>query len=222
MAVYDLEEQEQIENLKAWWQKYGNRLTLLLCAIAIASISWQSWRWYQNKQSGEAGVLYANLGQAIAQDEADQVRRLGGELSKRYGSTDFAPIGIMLSAKYYVLKGDLETAKVQLLWVAEHDGHELADLARLRLAGILLDEKDYAGALRELAHKPAAAFAAAYAELEGDIGVEQGEPEKAKAAYQKALELRKADLREAGAQDENAVEIAFPILRQKLDALGGA
>jgi predicted negative regulator of RcsB-dependent stress response len=233
MAAYDLEEQEQIANIKAWWQTYGTRITIYICVIALAVVGWQGWNWRQHKQAAQAGVVYASLYQAIGSNNPMQARSLVGELTENFSGTAYAPMGALLAAKYAFESGDAKTARAQLDWAVEHSKGELADLAYLRLAALLLDEKAYDEALSKLAHKPADAFAATYAELKGDILVAQEKPAEARTAYQAALQALKdkdAEAKEttadAAATDANAeeqpespVEI---ILQQKLDALGAA
>ncbi|MDR1850149.1 MAG: tetratricopeptide repeat protein [Zoogloeaceae bacterium] len=229
MAVYDLEEQEQIENFKAWWNRYGTLVTWILCVLAIASVGWQGWQWRQNKLSAEAGTIFMSLQQAINSDNVPQVKLLAGELTEKFGSTSYAPLGVLLAAKHAILMDDPQTARLQLAWVVKHGGHEITDIARLRLAGLLLDAREYEGALRELEPKPAAAFAAAYAELRGDIHVAEGKLEEARAAYREAVSLQQQALNEKAGEEkkgtpaEDTVEEPqiSPLLQQKLDALGG-
>lgn len=228
MAAYDLEEQEQIANIKAWWQIYGTRITIYICVIALAVVSWQGWNWRQHKQASQAGVVYAALYQAIGSNNPMQVRSLVGELTEKFSGTSYAPMGALLAAKYAFESGDAKTARAQLDWAAENSKDELADLAYLRLAALLLDEKAYDEALGKLARKPADAFAPAYAELKGDILVAQEKPAEARIAYQEAVKALKTrddeateTIDEARSEEkpENPAEI---ILQQKLDALGGA
>jgi predicted negative regulator of RcsB-dependent stress response len=224
MATYDLEEQEQIENLKAWWNRYGNTLTIVICLLAAAVIGWQGWQWRQNQISGEASVLFANLQGAISTNDTQKIRLITGELTGKYGSTSFASLGLMLAARHAVLVNDTDTARLQLAWVAKQGGHELADLARFRLAGLLLDIKDYEGAKAELAHSPAQAYVALYAELRGDVAVMEGDVSAAKIAYEEAIRLQEEkSQREAAEADVAAPSLAVsPLLLQKRDALNGA
>lgn len=216
MAVYDLEEQEQIDNLKAWWHQHGNLITWTISALAVAVVSWQGWNWYQSQQAAQAGALYGALQQALAKDETQKVRTLAGELTEKFGSTAYAPMGAMIAARQSVAAGDLKTARSQLAWVASHGKEEMQDLARLRLAAVLLDEKAYDEALKELEHKPASALVPAYAELKGDVLVAQGKLDAARSAYEAAVSA----VEKAGA--DGAQEPLVQLLRQKLDALGGS
>jgi predicted negative regulator of RcsB-dependent stress response len=223
MAAYNLEEQEQIANLKAWWQQYGVRIIIYIGVIAIALIGWQGWNWRQQQQNAKANEIYAELSQAIGSNEVIRVRSLVGELTGKFSGTAYAPMGALLAAKYTLESGDAKTAKAQLAWAAEHSKGELADLAYLRLAAVLLDEKAYDEALAKLARQPAAAFAAAYAELKGDILVAQEKPAEARAAYQAALQtLKDQSVKADEAANENPNRLLEIILQQKIDALGGA
>lgn len=211
MAVYDLEEQEQIENLKAWWKQHGTLIAWVVAGLAVLILAWQGWSWYQNRQAAEAGALFAALQQAVSKGEAQKARTLAGELTEKYAGTAYAPMGALMAARQSFDAGDTKTARTQLAWVVSHAKGELRDIARLRLAAVLLDEQAYDEALKELANAPLPAFAAAYAELKGDVLVAQGKSGEARAAYQAALDaMGKADAPAPG----------LTLLRQKLEALG--
>ncbi len=210
MAVYDLEEQEQIDNLKAWWKLHGNGITSVVAILAAAVVAWQGWGWYQGQQSAQAGALFGALQQALVQNDAQKVKTLSGELTAKFGGSAYAPMGAMMAAKHSFESGDAKTARIQLAWVAENGKDELRDIARLRLAGLMLDEKAFDEALKTLSDKPAESFAAAFAEMRGDVLGAQGKPAEARAAYEEAV---KAMTNEAGPP--------LQLLRQKLDALGG-
>lgn len=215
MAVYDLEEQEQLSELKAWWGQYGNLVTALAVIAAVASVGWQGWQWYQGKQAAEASALYAVVQQAVAKGDAVKAREAAGQIFEQHGGSAYADIAALLSAKAQVAAGDLKNAQAQLTRAVEH-GHDpaLRDLARLRLATVLLDQNQPAEALAQLSGEPAADFKARFADVRGDILAAQGKPDEARAAYQAAIDAIQptdrelAPLRELGAL--------------KLEALGGA
>jgi predicted negative regulator of RcsB-dependent stress response len=228
MAVYDLEEQEKIDNLKVWWQQHGSRIAWSLLAVAIVAVSWQGWKWHKNQQALEASVLFGALQQSLSAKDAQKTRSIAGELTEKYSGTPYAPLAMLTAAKVSFEAGDAQTARTQLSWVVERDKDGLGDIARLRLAGILLDEKAYDEALQELARKPGEAWLAAYAELKGDILVAQDKIEEARAAYKEALAALEADAKrdavgnvDAVDADEALREPAAQLLRFKLDALGG-
>ncbi|MGE5768710.1 MAG: YfgM family protein [Betaproteobacteria bacterium] len=209
MAHYDLEEQEQIDSLKTWWKMYGNLVTGVVVAASLAVIGWQGWNWYQRGQAAQASAIYAVLEQAVAARDAQRVKSAAGELAEKYGSTSYATLGALLAARQSFDAGDLKTAKAQLGWAAEHAKDELKDLARLRLAAVLLDEQAFDEALKQLEATPAPAFAVRYLELKGDVLVAQGKKADARTAYKAALD-----------KDQGGERPGRELLRQNLDNLG--
>ena len=212
MAVYDLEEQEQLDELKAYWKQYGN-LILTLLTLAFSTIAaFQAWNFYQRRQAAEASAVYIALQRAQGASDAKQIKDLSGTILEKYPSTYYAAMAALISAKAAYESGDAKSAKAQLAWVTEHaKPDEFRDIARLRLASILLDEKDYAGALKLMAEKANPAFSARYEELKGDILAAQGQKAEARAAYQAALEIMPK-------KDTTYREY----VQQKLDGIGGA
>jgi len=207
----DLEEQEQVEELKAWWKQHGNLVTAVVVAAAIAFAGWQGWRWYQANQAAHASMLYETLSKAAQANDAKALRDAAGTLVESYPRTLYASMGALVAARYYFDRNDLKTAKAQLQWVMERSpSQDLRDLARLRLATVLLDEKAYDEALKLLDAAPAAAYEAQYAALRGDLLVAKNQAAEAKAAYKLALE--KADGRDGAFQES---------VRMRLEALGG-
>ncbi len=211
MAHYDLEEQEQLDSLKTWWKMYGNLVTALVAAAAIAVVGWQGWNWYQGGQSAKASAIYGVLEQAVAAGDAQKVKAAAGELAEKFGRTQYAALGAMLAAKQSFEAGDLKTAKAQLAWAADNAKDELKDLARLRLAAVQLDEKAYDEAMKQVEAAHAPLFDARFLEMKGDVLAAQGKKPEAGQAYKAALE-KSADKPGAGRE----------LLQQKLDSLGEA
>lgn len=188
MAVYDLEEQEQLDELKTWWKQYGNMVTAVVMAVSVGVVGWQGWNWWQRSQSAQASAIYSAVERASAQQDAKHARELAGELIDKFSGTPYAGMAALLSARVQAEAGDTKGARLQLAWAAENARDEaMRDLARLRLAAVMLDEKAHDEALKQLAAEPAAGFAPRYAELRGDILSAQGKKAEAKAAYETAL-----------------------------------
>ena len=210
MAAYDLEEQEQIAAIKEWWEKYGNYVTTAITVVCVIIIGWQGWRYYQNSQSSQAGVLYAAIEQSLQKNESAPAQDAAEQLGSKFGGTGYAPRGMLLAAKLAFDTGDRATAKKRYQWVIDHASEdELKQVARLRLATVLLDEKQYDPALQMLDAKHDDAMDGLYSDLKGDILVAAGKNAEAKAAYQSAVS--KID---AKSPYRNYVQV-------KLEALGG-
>jgi predicted negative regulator of RcsB-dependent stress response len=209
--AYDLEEQEQLATLRGWWKDNGAKVIAAVAAVAIGVAGVQFWRNWQAGQAQQAATLYESLLKALQTNDAKALRDAGGTLVESFPRTLYAGMGALASARYYFDKGDLKSARAQLQWIVERSpSDELKDIARLRLAGLLLDEKSYDEALALLEAKHAPAIAAQYAALKGDVLVAKGRPTEAKAAYRAALE--KAG--ERGGAFRASVQL-------RLDALGG-
>lgn len=220
MAAYDLEEQEQLDELKTWWKMHGNLVTTLVTAAAVAVLAWQGWNWWQRSQSVQASGLYGGLQLAVAQKDPKRARELAGELIDKYSGTAYAGMAALLSARVQLESGDVKTARAQLGWAVENAKDDsLRDLARLRLATALLDEKAYDEGLKLLAVDPAEPFAPRFSEMKGDIFAAQGKPAEAKAAYEAAL--GKLDIAAKGSADSRAHGPYRELLQTKLDLLGG-
>lgn len=207
--AFDHQEQEQIDELKAWWNRYGNHVLLAIALTALIIAGYQGWRHYERGQALAAATLYDQLEQAGRAGDHKKVRDIAGQITAQYASTAFATFAAFSAARAALDSGDLAGAKAQLAWVLKNGKEDEArDIARLRLAAVLLDEKNPAEALKQLEAKPADSLAALYADLKGDILAAQGKSEEARTAYQLAL-----DRSEAGSAYRGIVQL-------KLDALG--
>ena len=210
----DLEEQEKLDAVKAWWKENGRLVLLAVLAGALAVAGVKGWRWYQERQSLEAGRLYETLSGAVQGGDAKGLRDAAGTLVEQYPRTLYASMGALAAARFHFDRGDLKSAKAQLQWVAEHAGRDdFRDLARLRLAAVFLDEKAIDEALKLLEEPPQAAFAGQFAALRGDLLVAKDRPEEARAAYRQALEKTDASSGASTAFRES--------VQVRLDALGG-
>lgn len=209
--AYDIDEQEQLESLKAWWAKYGNFIFAVATIVLLAAAAWNGWQWYQRNQAGHALGQFEALEKAVEANDMARVKDAAGTILEQYPRTGYAPRAALLAAQAYEKAGDDRSARAQLQWVVDRSGDEaLAAVARLRLAGLLLDEKNYDEALSVLDNRPPASFAALYADRRGDVLAGQGKSDEARKAYEEAL-----------AKLDPATELRSSI-QLKLDALGGA
>ena len=211
MAVYDLEEQEQIAELKAWWKQYRSLVLLVVVAATVTLGGIQAWRYYQNRQAFEAGELYSQLQGAVGSGEQKKAQDIAAVLVEKYPRTNYAAFAALAGARAAFDSGDATGARTRLQWAVENGrDDETRDIARLRLAAVLLDEKQYDAALKLLEVRQVDALSALYADLKGDVLVAQGRSNDARSAYQLALD--KSDARSA----------YRALIQIKLDALGEA
>ena len=185
--AFDLEEQEQLASFKAWWNQYGNLLSWVLIAALTAYSGWTGWNYYQRTQATQASQLYDELQKAVVAKDNAKVQRAAGDMQSRFGATAYAQMSALTAAKSAFDANDLSAAKVQLQWAIEHGDAEYKTIARLRLAGVLLDEKSFDAALAALAGDTPAQFIGHVADRKGDILAAQGKSVEARASYQAAL-----------------------------------
>ena len=208
MSTYDLEEQEQLASLKAWWKENGGGVALAVILLAAGVAAWNGWTWYQRSQSAQAAALYDTLQKAARANDLKATRDTAGTILENYPRSAYASLAALVSAKVHFQAGDLKTARAQLQWVTEHaKSDEIRSIGALRLASVLLDDKEPDAALKALETTPHSGFEALFAAQRGDILAVQKKSEDARKAYKAALEKAEpGPLREA--------------LRLKLEALG--
>jgi predicted negative regulator of RcsB-dependent stress response len=207
--AYDHEEQEQLDTMKVWWNRFGNLVTWVLIVVLAIYAGWSAWNYYQRNQSAQAGLLYEALQKAVTQKDSAKVHRAAIDMQEKFPQTAYAQMAGLTNAKIAYDSNDLKTAKTQLQWVIDHASEvEYAALAKVRLAGVLMDEKAYDDALRLLAGEFPAAFASVVADRRGDVLIAQNKPDEARVAYQAAL--AKMEPKNPGRQ----------LTQLKLDAVG--
>lgn len=222
MATYDLEEQEQIDELKTWWKMHGNFVTAVVVVVALAVTGWFGWNGWQRNQVAQASVIFGGVQMATAQQDPKRARELTGELIDKYSGSPYAGLAALLSAKAQAEGGDAKSAQAQLAWAIDNAKDEgVRDLARLRLAALLLDDKNYDEATKRLATEPALAFAPRFNELRGDVLTAQGKTAEARTAYEAALATLAVAIKDGGGSEARAREAYRDVLQVKLDAFGG-
>ncbi|MFZ6658660.1 YfgM family protein [Undibacterium sp. TJN19] len=209
--AYDLEEQEQLDTLKATWKQYGNLVTWLVIIALAAYSGWTYWNSYQGNQSAQASQLYEELQKSIVAKDNVKVQRAADDLKEKFPRTAYAPMAALAAAKSAFDANDLKSAKAQLQWVADTAKvDEYKALAKIRLAGIALDEKAYDEGLKQLAGTFPSEFEADVLDAKGDIYVAQNKMDDARTSYKAALD--KMSEKNPGRQ----------ALQMKLDVTGGA
>ena len=189
MAHLDLEEQEQLDQIKHFWKQYGNLITWVLTAVLAAYAGWNGWQYWQSKQAMQASALYDEVERIARSGDLSRLERALGDMKDQYGSTTYAQQAALLAAKAYFDADRLDAAKGALAWVAEKASDEgYRAVARLRLSGILLETKAYDEALKLLNESYPADFVPLVADRRGDVYLAQGKKTEAAAEYRKAYQ----------------------------------
>ncbi|MGB7815680.1 MAG: tetratricopeptide repeat protein [Methylotenera sp.] len=186
--AYDLEEQEQLDEFKAWWKKNGSMVTNLVLAALVAYAAWQGYHWFQNKKAVEASALYQTLVVTDLAKIAD-IKTQSAKLMSSFDGTPYAGRAAVFAAKANFAANDSKSAKSQLEWAIKNAKESAVQaIAGLQLAGILFEEKNYDEAQKVLAAITDKGYEGLKANLQGDILLAQGKNAEAKKAYQTALE----------------------------------
>ena len=188
MAHLDLEEQEQLDQLKHFWNTWGNLITWGLIALLTAYAAWNGWQYWRRSQGVQAAALYEQVEQAARAGDLTRLERAFADIKDKAGSAVYAQQAGLLAAKVLFEKEKPDAAKAALEWVAaKSEDSGLRTIARLRLAAILADAKSWDAALAQLAGDVPASFAPLVADRKGDIYNLQSKKQEAIAEYRKAL-----------------------------------
>lgn len=186
----DLEEQEQLDQLKHFWKQYGNAITWALIVVLGAFASWNFYQYWQRNQALQAAVLFDEVDRAAQSTDVTRIDRVFADMKGRFSSTAYAQQSGLLVAKQYAVLGKQDSALAALTWVAEQSSDSgYQSVAKLRLAAILMESKNFDAALSQLSGTFASSFEALVADRRGDIYALQGDKAKAVAEYQKAYRL---------------------------------
>jgi predicted negative regulator of RcsB-dependent stress response len=184
----DLEEQEQLDEIKHFWKQYGNAITWVLIAVLGAYAAWNGYQYWQRSQAAQAAAMFDEIEKVSRDGDADKLARAFTEMKDRFASTTYAQQAGLLVAKTQYDAGKLDEAKATLTWVAEKSADAgYASVGRLRLAGVLMDAKAYDEALKVLDTGIAEEFAALQSDRRGDIYLAQGKKPEAKEQFLKAF-----------------------------------
>ncbi len=206
--AYDLEEQEQLDEFKAWWKKNGKLVTNVVIAGLLAYVAWQGYQYWQNKKAAEASTLYQNL-VMMESGKGAEIKTQANKLMNNFTSTAYAGRAAVLLAKSDFANKDGKAAKADLQWAIDHAQESAVQaIASLQLAGILLEEKDYENAHKVLDAKIDAGYVGLRDEMKGNVYLAQGKQDEAKKAFESALN----NLDMGGAM--------YQYTKQKLESLG--
>jgi predicted negative regulator of RcsB-dependent stress response len=183
----DLEEQEQLDELKAFWSRYGNAITWALIVVLAGFAGWNGYQYWQRSQSTQAAALFDEVDRAAKAGDTAKVERAFADMKDKFASTTFAQQAGLLAAKTLFDKGNLDASKAALTWVAAQSSDEgYQPVARLRLAAVLMDAKSYDEAMQQLSGSFPKDFEPLVADRKGDVFALQGKKTEAVAHYKTA------------------------------------
>jgi predicted negative regulator of RcsB-dependent stress response len=213
----DLEEQENLANLKSFWARYGNYIIGVITVALLVYSGMSAWKWYQRDQAADAGKLYETLINSISKNEKDKTYLAAEDLQKKYGGTSYAAMGSLVAAKVAMDSNDASKAQSYLKWTANQASDDsFRALAQLRLLGILIDQGTEA-TLKEadqlLKEKAVKGFEPLWIERRGDWYLVQTKIPEARTEYLKAMKAMQSD--------RAFPEDARGLLKVKIDAVGG-
>jgi predicted negative regulator of RcsB-dependent stress response len=186
----DLEEQEQIDQIKHFWKQYGNAITWVLIVVLGAFAGWNFYQYWQRSQASQAAVLFDELEKTVQASDQARIDRVFADMKDRFPATAYAQQAGLLVAKQYVNLGQLESAKAALAWVADKSADTgYQSIAKLRLAAILLEGKKFDDALKQLNGSFPTGFEALVADRKGDVLLMKGDKAQAVTEYEKAYRL---------------------------------
>lgn len=205
----DLDEQEQLDQLKHFWKQYGNLISWVLLLVFGSLAAYNGWNYWQRHQASGASAMYEAVESAVRAQDVAKVERAWGDMRERFGSTVFAQQAGLLAARTFADNGKPELAKAALNAVISkaYDASYTA-VARLHLAGMQMDEKALDAALTTLSAIDATHYVGLAADRKGDIYQLQGKADQARAEYEKAY---------AAISEETEYK---RLLEAKLNALG--
>lgn len=166
----DLEEQEQLDQLKHFWNTWGTPITAVLVLVMGGLAAWNGYQYWQNRQASQAAALLDAVEVAVQTKDQARVELAFADLKSKYAGTPQADMGGFALAKAMQESGNLDAAKSALGWVAERSSDAgYRAIAKLRLATILLEQKDYAAALQQLQGSVPPEFEGVTADRKGDL-----------------------------------------------------
>ncbi|MXS85608.1 hypothetical protein ABO04_06740 [Nitrosomonas sp. HPC101] len=210
MSAYNFEEQEKIDRLKTWWSANGATLLLAIAVFAAAVVGTRLWNHYKVEQARQAADLYTVLQQQIEKGgDLVKITDAAQLITESFPGSGYASRAALIAAHSAVQADNNQSARDMLQWVLDHTKEpEVKDLARLRLASVLMDESEYDQVLSLLNTQHGASFTGLYADLRGDALAASGKTNEARAAYQKAL-----DSLDAQGAYRNVVQMKLDVLR---------
>lgn len=213
-AQLDLQEQEQLDQLRHFWQRWGNWISGAIVLACLAYGGWTGYNYWQNKQGAQAGALYSEVERAAEAKDLTRVERAYSDARANYPRTAYAQQAALIAAKALYEGGQADKAKGALQWLAaegKDPGYQA--MAKLRLAGIQIGDKAYDEAIKTVSGDFPLDFQPLAADRMGDALSLQGKTKEAIDAYRKAY-------RQFGEGNEYRRLVEVKLAALGVDALG--
>ncbi len=184
----DLEEQEQLDELKHFWSRYGNLITWVLIAVLGSLAAWNGYSYWRKNQAAQSAVMFDEMEKSLQSADLSKVERTFNDMKERFPASTYTQQAALQLAKMAADTHQPDTAKAALEWVARNasdDGY--ASVARLRLASLHLESKAFESAMKVLEDVKSPAFKALVDDRKGDVWMLEGKKTDAKAAYLQAF-----------------------------------
>lgn len=182
-----LSEKEQWEQIREWVRVNGLWIVAGVAVGAAGLFGWRQWQAYRDTRALRAGGEYTQIVRALEKGDRTEAFVHLGELERTYPSSAYADQGRLLGARVYLASGQLDQAAGELESVSEHSrDHELALVARLRLARVRIAQGKPDAALATLNPSEAGAFGPLYREARGDAYYAKGDKAAALTEYRAA------------------------------------
>jgi predicted negative regulator of RcsB-dependent stress response len=186
----DLEEQEQLDQLKHFWKQYGNLITWALIVVLGAVAAWNGYQLWQRNQSVQAAAMYDEVEKMVRGGDPQKAERAFTDMKERFPSTVYTQQAGLLVAKMAHEAGKSDSSKAILNWLVENSSDKgYSSVSRLRLSALLIQSKSYDEALKMLSSGISGEFQALADDRRGDIYILQGKKAEAKTEYQKAYKV---------------------------------
>lgn len=206
----DLEEQEKLDEAKLWWKQHGNKVIWGVTLFLVAVAGWRGWETWTRNQAAEASMLFDQAVQAASLNDLKTAKEAASRIMDDHSRSAYATPAAWLAGHINHESGDAKSARAQYEYALQHARDPgVRQMARLRLATLLFDQKDLDGALKQLDESFDPAFQGLASQIKGDILTAQGKRAEARDAYKLALEKL---------GDKSSLK---PLVEIRLDALGG-
>ena len=107
----DLEEQEQIDQLKHFWNTWGTLISSAALVIALGLAGWNGYQFWQNRQAGQAAALLDAVDVAAASGDMGRLEQAFSDMRSKFGGTAQAGLAGLTVGKAASSAGNSALAK---------------------------------------------------------------------------------------------------------------